>query len=418
MRRKTLTVLLLLLLTTVAIMAVLFRNSINVHSQSIANSSLAHRGVMNDAPPTSYLYYILKTPQGFMLARARKGSDNQPVSSLESLVLLGDGFGQVPSDSVVSMSLSPDGRYLAIDGTRADSEQVWMYDTLHHTVRLLPAQAMGNFLHWLPGQNGHTFLYRPMFPLGPAPMDSTGWHPGLWLVDAATGAIHNLALPVPSAFLVDAAPSPDGTHIIYSTSVGLGEGSDVWLMHSDGSQNTHLFGVHDTVQSIVGLFAWSPDGTQVAYERLADSEVPFLPASLWVMNSQGQLQRQLAITDGGHGYAPLWSPDGSMIAYVARTNFNDQQANFLAQSLQCAIGVVTVATDNSRLVATPQQTGKMLNINPVWAADSNSVTFMALNPINLDAGGTPRYWSATIGTFQAHSSLVPLTSTLSHIAAA
>ena len=410
MRRNTLIVLLLLLVMSITV-ALFAHSNINVHSQSIPNTDLAS---------TSYLYYTLKTPQGFMLARARKGAGNQPIGTLESLVLLGNGFGQVASDSVASMQLSPDGRYLAIDGIRDHGEQVWMYDTLHHSVTLQPAQAMGNFLHWMPndnGFNGHTFLYRPMFPLGPIPMDSTGWHPGLWLVDAATGAIRNINLPVPSAFLVDAAPSPDGTRIIYSTSEGLGKGSDVWLMHSDGSQLTHLFSVNNTVQSIAGLFAWSPDGTQVAYERLADSEVPFLPASLWVMNSVGQFQHNLATTDGGHGYAPLWSPNGRDIAYVVRTNSSDQQADFLAQSLQCAIGVVTVSTDTSQLIATPQQTDKMLNINPVWATNSASVTFVALNPINLDAGGTPRYWSADVSIGQPHPLVAPLSPTMSHIAA-
>lgn len=410
MRRHTLIMLLLLLIIGITL-ALFTHSNINVHSQSISNTDLA---------PTSYLYYTLKTTQGFMLARARKGANNQPISALEPLVLLGNGFGQVTSDSVASMQLSPDGRYLAIDGIRDHGEQVWMYDTLQHSVMLQPAQAMGNFLHWMPennGFNGHTFLYRPMFPLGPVPMGSTGWHPGLWLVDAASGTIHNLNLPVPSAFLVDATPSPDASRIIYSTSEGLGKGSDVWLMQSNGSQLTHLFSINNTVQSIVGLFAWSPDGTQVAYERLADSDVPFLPASLWVMNSMGQFQRRLATTDGGHGYAPLWSPDGRDIAYVARTNTSDQQANFLAQSLQCAIGVVTVSTGHSWLAATPQQTGKMLNINPVWAANSASMTFVALNPINLDAGGTPRYWSARVSTGQQLPLVAPLSPIMTHIAA-
>ena len=185
-----------------------------------------------------------------------------------------------------------------------------MFDTRQLTLSLTPAYVLGNFLHWLPGGNGHTFLYRPMFPMGPsAPMDSNGWNPGLWEVDAATDQHKNIAIDVPSAFLIDAAPSPDGSRIIYSTSAGLGLGSDTWLMHADGSNNTHLFSDSSAAHTISALFTWSPDGKAIAFERLSDSPTPFLPAGLWVMNNGGAQQHRLADTDGGHGYTLVWSPD-------------------------------------------------------------------------------------------------------------
>ena len=402
-----LTVLLLFVTGTVA--------AFGLQGKQLAHSQTKPRS----ASPFTYIYYTLKDTRGFVIARARKGINGQPVGTPETLALLGDEFGLVNSDSVATIQLSPDGKYVAIDGMRDHGEQVWVYDTQRMTVSLVPAHVMGNFLHWLPGGNGHSFLYRPMFPLGPdAPMDgNNGWNPGLWIVDAATNAHTNINISVPSAYLIDAAASPDGSRIIYSTTLGLGMGSDTWLMNRDGSAQTHLLRSVGEAQSILGLFAWSPDGSHIAYERLSDSATPFLNAGLWVMNSQGGQARYLADTDGGHGFMPVWSPDSRKIAFIARTNVNDSRANQRSQALQCTIGVVDVQSSRSWLVVSAQQTGMLLNINPSWTSDSASITFTALNPINQVVGGTPRYWSARVAGPTTRPAATQLTPALSHVVA-
>ncbi len=414
MRRKTslsLTaslVFLLLLLVGILTAVGLQGKQQQAHSQTRVRS----------ASPFSYIYYTLKDTRGFVIARARKGINGQPVGTPETLAVLGDEFGLVDSDSVATIQLSPDGNYVAIDGIRDHGEQVWVYDTQHMTVSFVPAHVMGNFLHWLPGGNGHSFLYRPMLPLGPdAPMDgNNGWNPGLWIVDAATNTHINIDIHVPSAYLIDAAASPDNSHIIYSTTLGLGMGSDVWLMNLDGSTRTHLLS-STGAQSILGLFTWSPDGSQIAYERLSDSATPFLNAGLWVMNSHGGQSRYLTDTDGGHGFMPVWSPDSRKIAFIARTNTGDRLADQSAQALQCTIGVVDVQSSQSWQIVSAQQTGMLQNIHPTWTADSASITFTALNPINLVVGGTPRYWSARVTGPTTRPAATQLTPALSHVVA-
>ncbi len=389
----------------VAMLALILQGMFYAHSQSRSSTR-------------DYLYYTLESPQGFVLARAPKGANGAPVGMPQTLVTLGGGFGQVASDSVATIQLSPDGAYLAIDGIRDHGEQVWMYDIQHNTIALQPPYVLGNFLHWMPG--GHTFLYRPMLPLGPqAPMDGGSWNPGLWLVNAATGTHFNIDIHVPSAALVDAAPSPDGTRIVYSTSPGLGLGSDVWLMNSDGNAQTHLFSSANTegTRTIIGLFSWSPDGTQIAYERLADSSTPFLPAGLWVMQSNGSQSHYLTETDGGHGYLPVWSPDSTKLAYIVRTNVGYRSADILAQSLRCAIGVVDVHSGSAWLAASQQQTNMQLNINPTWTANSASITFTALNPINARVGGTPRYWQASVTGPQRMPTVTPISPVIPHVIA-
>jgi WD40 repeat protein len=372
----------------------------------------------------AYLYYALKQPDGFVLARAPKGADGQPLAQPQTLQHFGDGFGLLPSDSISSIQLSPDGNYLAIDGLHGDSEQVWMYDIRNMSMSFLPASVSGNFLHWISGGNGHAFLYRPMLPLGPdVPMDADIWNPGLWVVDAQTGSHKNIDISESSADIIDAASSPDGTHIVYSTTTGLGMGSTTFVMNKDGSNRAQLLNLKDTQQSIAGLFTWSPDGARIAYERLADSATPFLAAGLWVMDTQGGQQQHVADTDGGHGFMPVWSPDSKKLAFVTRTNGNDTHADDNEQALHSAIAMVDLATLYVQQVGSEEQTHLPININPVWASYGTQITFTALNPVNRDLGGTQHYWSATITPTsnpndRKQARIVPLSPDIAHVIAA
>jgi Tol biopolymer transport system component len=363
----------------------------------------------------TYFYCVLKESNGFMLARALKGADGQPLAAPQVIAPIEKGFGLSESDSIASLQLSLDGRYLEIDGIRDQGEQVWIYDTQHSNIKLVPDGVTGNFLRWLP--NGHAFLYRPMFPMGPTALKgSDSWNPGMWDVDAATGVYQNIALGAPSADLVDAAPSPDGTRIVYSMSTGLGQGSETFMMDNQGGNRVHLF-TSTGVQAIAGAFTWSPDGTRIAYEQLADSSIPFAPAALWVMNAQGGAQQHLTDVDGGHGYMPSWSPNSDKLAFVIRTNESNAQADTQVQALQSAIGVFDLQDHQLQRVASATQTGQSLNIDPSWSGDGSHVIFTALNPANRVFGGTSRYWSAQITPGNGHSQIQPISQNVTHVIA-
>ncbi len=362
---------------------------------SARSSQTAHSVERRALQGGPYLYYVLKRPQGFVLARARAGANHQPLETPRMVASFGDDFGQTTADTIVSLQLSPDGRYMAIDGTRSDGEFVWIFDAQRLALTLQPASAGGTFLHWLPGSS-ETFLFRPMFPRGPdAPLNGGSWNPGLWEINALTGAITNIDIHVPSAWLVDAVPSPDGSQIVYSTCAGLGMGSDIWRMDIHSGRRVHLLQLSGDAHSVAGLFTWSPNGQTLAYERLADSPTPFLPAGLWLMNPQGGSQRFLAQADGGHGFALSWSPDGQKIAFVARTNPNESTADQSPQSLKSAIEVVDVSSRRAWTVAGPAQTGVQISADPTWDATGAQITFAAFNPLNPELGGTVSYWTAS-----------------------
>lgn len=370
---------------------------------------------------TDFTYSVMKQQNLFVLMRAARGADNQPISTPQKVADFTDSFGQSSTDSVLSMQISPDQQYLAISGSRDYGEELWIYNTQSEALVSEPPHVLGIFLHWMSGQTGHSFLYSAIMPQGPqAPFTAQGWNPGLWIVDAADGSFTNLNIGVPSASIVDASSSPDGSKIVYSTSAGLNAGSDVWEMQSDGSQQTHLMGLKSDAsqgaQTIASRFTWSPDGKTIAFERLTDSSVPFQAASLWVMNPQGQQTRRLATTDGGHGYDLNWSPDSQKIAFIARTNFQSKVADQQMQALQTAVSVANVQSGQVLQVASSAQTGLQMNVQPHWSQDSSKLSFVAFNPLNTRVGGTVSYWSAPLGNgtqikgFSASNNMSPIQS--------
>lgn len=397
----------------------LFQRGMAARSSELSTPPPVSEPTVPREPDNSrYLYFVLKQPDGFVLARAHVGANNQPIDSPQIVAPFDNAFGQSTTDSIVSLQTSPDGRYLAIDGTYSDGELLWIFDTSNLTLKRVPASVSGTFLHWFPNTSG-LFLYRPMFPLGPgAPLDRANWHPGLWLGNAESGTFINIDIHLPSTFLVDAIASPNGSQIVYSTSGGLGQGSDIWSVDRHGTHSEHLLKLSNDAQSIAGMFTWSPDGQSIAYERLGDSPTPFLPAGLWLMDQHGGHQRPLAQADGGHGFVLRWSPDSSKIAFVARTNLTASMADQSLQELQSAVNVVDVSSGRVWSVASPAITGVQLNINPVWSANNAQITFAAFNPLNPVIGGTVHYWSVqatAAGSIHPHA--VQVSSPITHVIA-
>jgi dipeptidyl aminopeptidase/acylaminoacyl peptidase len=314
--------------------------------------------------PHGRAYAVIRQAGGYTLMASDAPGEAVLVAPLPN------HFGSETTDAVAALVLSPDQRWLAIDGMADHGDFVWVVDTTTHALRMDPPDATGNFLHWLP--DGEHFLFRPFLPLRAA---TTDWNPGLWIVDALSGTHVNLPLPgdLPATAISDAAPSPDGTRIILSVAPGLGLGSTVYLATPDGLSMQPLF--HSS--AVVGAFAWSPDGQHIAYETIADSTVPFRPAGLWVMDAAGNAQRQIALADGGHGFAPAWSPDGTRLAFVARLNPTDPQANAAAGALVSAVQVASLTSGSLITVAAPAQTGQPRNIDPIWQPDG-TLTFTAM----------------------------------------
>ena len=101
--------------------------------------------------------------------------------------------------------------------------------------------------------------------------------------------------------------SPDGRQIIYEREwidkVHDGHVSDVWIMNADGSRNRFLVDGSSPL--------WSPDGTRIAY--VAQGEPSGSQIFVRWMDSEGTTSQVTRLTESPSGIT--WSPDGRSIAF-------------------------------------------------------------------------------------------------------
>lgn len=91
--------------------------------------------------------------------------------------------------------------------------------------------------------------------------------------------------------------------------------SEIWVMDADGSRQTRLIEAADGIE--YGMPVWSPDGTQIAFTRFVSPPrmVPEDDEEIWLASADGSNRRRLV---GGAGWywIPQWSPDGQWIVYT------------------------------------------------------------------------------------------------------
>lgn len=106
------------------------------------------------------------------------------------------------------------------------------------------------------------------------------------------------------------ALSPDGTRIAFALRTTDRDGDRdtraLWQVSTAGGTPSAL--THATADSTP---VWSPDGSQLAFLRAQDG-----PAQIWVLPAAGGEARGLTTLPLGAG-APAWSPDGQRIAFTA-----------------------------------------------------------------------------------------------------
>ena len=141
----------------------------------------------------------------------------------------------------------------------------------------------------------------------------------IWTMDQDGTKQHQLTHLGGSTFFPDF--SPDGSKIVMSGNVGADPNRQIYVV--DARSGHGLRALTSCAAFGPGCFndtpEWSPDGTKIVFLHADDTDADdnSINSQVWVMDANGKHQHPLTTDSAPKDYGPDWSPDGSKIAYNA-----------------------------------------------------------------------------------------------------
>ena len=146
--------------------------------------------------------------------------------------------------------------------------------------------------------------------------------------------------------------SLNGSQVVFSKfQTDLADSANLWVSDNDG-KNRHLLTKDIGIQYHP---IWSPDGTRIAYS----GGHGYHTYEIYVINADGTNKRQLTHTQA-HTFLPAWSPDGKRIAY--------------SSNVGGTYDLWVIDVDGG----TPVQltNSPALDTRPVWSPDGTQIAFV------------------------------------------
>ena len=185
----------------------------------------------------------------------------------------------------------------------------------------------------------------------------------------------------------DLAPSisPDGRRVAFFRIFADGSPDKIFLVDVDGSALTPI-DVEGCAENCLGDdtegYAWSPDGTQIVFERALLDASGRVNVGLWLMNTDGTGAHQITQLNSAvdaEDHRPAWSPDATRLVFqrIDRTVSPEQGALF---------SVRVDGTDPRQI------TPWALNANdPDWSPDGTLIAFQS--PAEANEGGVQNIYT-------------------------
>lgn len=262
-------------------------------------------------------------------------------------------FAIPPNCGLFNTFPAPVGNFMAIELNCPNGQTVLYLDVQSYVVTQPVTDSDSHFLAWT--QDGTAAYLK---------IDSLGQPRVVRVFPEGRQEI----IPI-NEFTYDLAPSGIDGEFTFTFSRGMGQGSELWLAKREGNVLEQLYA--DSF-NYISFARWSPDGSQIAFIKIPDSQIPFTVGELWVMNADGSNARKLADADAGHGYAANWSADGAKIAFVKRENPEDERADQSSDALISNISMVEV--ESGRLTQITNITDGHVE-TPFWSPGGNTLSF-------------------------------------------
>jgi Tol biopolymer transport system component len=154
--------------------------------------------------------------------------------------------------------------------------------------------------------------------------------------------------------------SPDGTRIAFRAA-GTGWPGDLYVLYL-ADQTVDL-----VAHNAIGFMQWSPNGEHIAFTASIGDKIDLFISE--VGDTPGSIGEVQSVTVDGFVYYPVWSPDGTAIAFVSRDQGND---NIFIASMDCIVQR-TLCVDQIQQLTN----GSDDETNPIWFPDGNHLAYIA-----------------------------------------